>query len=119
MSDRLTIHYPVQVPVKDTEELARQVRYDLITIQNNSQRIFDGLADMPFLDNPTFLEEVDIATSETLIEHKLNRTVRGWYVMRKNGLGDVYDTIDTTTSDLTKYLPLKSSVAVTVSLLIF
>jgi hypothetical protein len=118
MSERLLQHHPTPTPIKSVDALDRQRIYDQRIMQDNVSRIFDQLADKDHLDS-FLLEDIAIGLTETLVEHKLNRTIRGWHMVRKNGLGDVYDTIDTTTSDLTRYLPLKSSVAVTISLVVF
>ena len=118
MTERLNQHHPTPTPIKTVEGVDRQRIYDQRIMQDNITRIFDEIADKPQLDS-FLLEDIDVAVTETLIEHKLNRTIRGWILARKNGLGDVYDTIDSTTSDLSRYLPLKSSVAVTVSIIVF
>jgi len=113
--EKFLIHYPVPV---EKERRESQRIYDQQTLQANVARVLDDITSKVFIDG-FLLESVSIGTSETLIEHKLNRKVRGWYIVRKNGLGDIYDNIDNTTSDLTRYLPLISSVALVASIVIF
>lgn len=64
------------------------------------------------------LNDVLVGTSSTDISHKLGRTFQGWHLLDIQGDARVWrDTAST--SDLTKFLPLKASAAVTVSLWVF
>lgn len=119
MADRLAPHYPTKAPVKTVDAIENQRIYDQRIMQDNIIRIFDQLAEIPFLNKPSFLENQEISTTETLIEHKLGRTVRGYIICNKDTFSDIKDNITATTADLSLYLPLIAESTVTVSLIIF
>ena len=118
MTQRLSQHYPTNANTSDLEALDSQRIYDLRIVQDNVSRIFDEIADKPHLDS-FLLEGISIGTTETLVKHKLNRVVRGWYIVKKDTFSDIKDTIDSSTADLTKFLPLIAEAAVTVSIVVF
>ena len=59
--------------------------------------------------------EKDLSTSETSVEHKLNRKPTGYIVIGKDGVGDVYSS---STAD-SKFLYLTSDATINVKLLVF
>lgn len=64
------------------------------------------------------LTDVLIGTTTTEISHKLGRNFQGWHLLDIHGDARVWrDT--SSTADLTKFLPLKASASVTVSLWVF
>lgn len=64
------------------------------------------------------VKDVVIGTSTTLVPHELTRAFQGWHLVDIQGDARVWrDT--TSTADKTKFLPLKASASVTVSLWVF
>lgn len=64
------------------------------------------------------VKDVVIGTSTTLVPHELARSYQGWHLLDIQGDARVWrDT--TSTADNTKFLPLKASASVTVSLWVF
>jgi hypothetical protein len=62
--------------------------------------------------------EVTVGTVETLVEHKLGRQFLGWHLVDLQGDARVWR-VATSTADQTKFLPLRSSIAVRVKLWVF
>lgn len=76
----------------------------------------------PLIDAPlassNLLEGVQLVIGANSVNHKLQRKLRGWSIVRINGVSSIYDTQDSNQlPDLT--LALNSSAAVTVSILVF
>lgn len=76
----------------------------------------------PLLSNPitngSILESVDLINGDTTIDHKLNRELQGWLVVRQRADADIYDKQDSNSrKDVT--LVLTSSAAVTVDIYVF
>jgi len=76
----------------------------------------------PLLRNPItngiILEKVALLVGSNTIQHKLDRKLQGWVLVRKGAAADVYDTQDTnTTPDRT--LVLVSDAVVTVNIYVF
>jgi hypothetical protein len=81
------------------------------------------LAVNPVLLNPLIsghlLEDVELtANAQTIVQHKLGRTLKGWMICRQDELAGIYDMqADNATPD--KTLSLVSTTDVTVSLWVF
>ncbi len=92
------------IRVKDYE-LSR-VQEGLITALNQvlPVQIIDGV----------LLENIEIGTSSTNVEHRLNRQPLGWIVVDKQGTGDIHRTAWNSS-----VVELESSVAVIASIWIF
>lgn len=118
MTERLQQHYPTSARDNTPESMESQRIYDLRTVQDNVALVLDEIADKAHLDS-FLLEGITVSTTETLVQHKLGRKVRGWHIVRKNGYADVKDNIDDTTADLNKFLPLLAESEVTISLVVF
>jgi hypothetical protein len=58
------------------------------------------------------------AAATTLVEHKLGRKVRGWYVVDSSANAKVNRDVSST-ADLTKFLPLYADVETIVDLVVF
>jgi hypothetical protein len=86
------------------------------------QAVINAVADFvrPLERNPVLdyiiLRDVDIATSDTDIPHKLGREWQGWFVISRTTATVPYEG---TQSDNTKFLTLKAGSAITVDLYIF
>lgn len=91
--------------------------YDFIALQNILEPILEDYTDRAFSDH-LLLESEAIGTSTTLVNHTLDRTVRGWVIVDTNADARIWRD-DTDTNDTTKYLALKASAAVTISLIVF
>jgi hypothetical protein len=84
-------------------------------LQENIGVVADGLRDIDFLDGLRFDgQSVSSGSSGTTFNHKLGRTPKGWLVLSKYGLGDIYELGRTDTT-----LNLKSSVTVTIDIWVF
>ena len=84
-----------------------------------SQRLQDNIesALAPILRNPLLdgiLLQANLVSGNNAIEHKLNRKIRGYIIVKKSANANIYDS-----SDDEQFLNLNSSAAVTVSLWVF
>lgn len=91
---------------------------DLNLVQDNIDDAISDLANNPFITG-VLLKEVElIAGQDNIISHKLGKKLIGWTLVRKRGLGDVYDVQDAnSTPHLT--LILRTSVNITVDIRVF
>lgn len=76
----------------------------------------------PIIANPiisgNILQNVVLAVGSNVINHKLGKKLQGWYIVRKRGSADIYDTQDSNQMpQLT--LTLTSDAVVTVDLAVF
>ena len=95
----------------------KEFTYDFVLLQERLEPIIESYTDNPLSDN-LLIENIDLTTSTVLVSHKLNRTVRGWYVVDKTADARVWrDATDTNNSVL--FLALKASASVTVSIVVF
>lgn len=87
-------------------------------LQNNISDVLREFTGRPENDS-ALLEEISLTNGViNLVPHKLNRRIRGWKVVDSTVQATIWrDT--TSTADLTYYLPLQTSAAVTVSLEVF
>jgi hypothetical protein len=94
-----------------------QDNYPLSQVQENADEAFKELPfNFPVIKG-NFIE-ASIATSDTFIEHKLSKSIKGWFIVRKNGNADVWES---TTSNLRPkdQIILKASTAVDVTVYFF
>lgn len=69
-------------------------------------------------NNSIILKNVQLAIGTNTINHKLGRNLQGWFIVRKRGSADIYDTQDSNQMpNLT--LTLVSDAIVTVDLAVF
>ena len=87
--------------------------YENTQIQDNLAKSVDRIAAIVLLDGRV-LKGVLVGTSDTLINHGLDRTPEGYIITGQFGLGTIY-----TTGRDSKTLTLISSVAVTCDLWIY
>jgi hypothetical protein len=76
--------------------------------------------DVPIL-NGRLIEDQSLSGSsaDNLIEHKLNRSYRGYIVVKNTGNAAIYDDTANNGDDDEKYINLKTTTAQTVSLWVF
>lgn len=86
-------------------------------IQANVIQTFNQIAGNVLLD-AMLIEDVALTSGANVIDHGLGRTLRGWFIIRRNGTATVYDTQATNTL-ADKTLNLTASASVTVSLMVF
>ncbi len=76
----------------------------------------------PFLDNPSnqasILNNIVLISGTNVINHLLDRTLKGWRIIRINGIASIYDT-QSSNQTPTKTLILISNAAVTISIEVF
>lgn len=91
---------------------------DLNLVQDNIEDAIGDLGSNQFL-NAVILKDIELtAGQDNIISHKLGRKLIGWTLIRKRGLGDVYDLQDSnSTPNLT--LILRTSATVTVDIRVF
>lgn len=101
--------------IKDLKRIKVQDQ-DLATVQES---VYDFTRQInKVLTDGVILKDVLLGTSTTDVSHGLRRAYEGWQIIDVRG--DVRVWRDATaTSDNTKFLPLKASAAVTVSLWVF
>jgi hypothetical protein len=103
----VTVRRFKSIQVRDSIELDR--------VQSNVELFAGSLQNIPLL-NGRLVTDVALTTSETLIEHKLGRAIRGWIIVDKNASQDVYRSSE----DLPeRFLPLTAAGTVTVDLWVF
>lgn len=92
--------------------------YELSRIQEFTKQSFDELPTKFPLLNGAFVEDVEITSSDTPINHKLSRNITGWAVVRKDAQGDVWESATVNPRPRDQVI-LKSSATVTVTLYFF
>ena len=85
------------------------------TSQSNVEAAFGNLAKSLLLDG-VYVENVAINTTETLVEHRLNRTYRGYIVCKNDSFCELKVV---STGNQALFVTLQSTVPCTVSLWIF
>lgn len=75
------------------------------------------LAGVPFL-NGILLEAVVLSSGNTIVNHKLGRTIRGYFVTNQNAAASIYNS-SPATLNFEQQIQLNSSAAVTVDLWVF
>ena len=88
---------------------------EVFRAQSNVEAAYGGLAKTVLLDG-VFLENITVNTTETLVEHKLNRPFRGYIICKNNTFCDLKST---DTQDVTKFITLQASATCVVSLWVF
>ena len=91
---------------------------DLQRVQENTDNAFRQFLRNALLDS-AFLETIDLVTGQdNVINHTLNRPLRGWFPVRKSAEATLWDTqaINTLPS---RTLVLQTSADVTISLIVF
>lgn len=86
---------------------------NLDQLQTNVEQVFGEIQKKPIIDG-TLLSGVVVGTTETEVNHELNRQPLGFIVVDRNSAGVVYKTRATS-----KLLVLQASAPVTVSLWVF
>ena len=89
----------------------------LTLVQSNWSSLLNPLLDNP-LNQGQILEQVTLQIGSNVVNHKLGRKLRGWFIVRQRSAGDVYDTQDTNPSPQTT-LTLTSSAIVSVDIFVF
>jgi hypothetical protein len=100
--------------IKDFKAISTE-NDELDRVQDNVSLFTQPLVDNPLLDG-RLLEDVILTTSEVLVEHKLGRKPRGWYIVKKNAAQDIHES-GTTLQE--RFLSLTAAGTVTVSLWVF
>lgn len=86
-------------------------------LQSNVAEILDPLSSNPVTQGQ-ILSSVALAAGANSINHKLNRTLIGWFLVRKRSVAVIYDQQDTNTQPAVT-LALQASVADTVDIYVF
>jgi len=117
MTERLSIHQPLLVEDPSPKSVDERRVYDLLVAQENIARIVDEFADKPWLDGVLIEDIVLSSSSVNLVNHKLGKTIRNWFVAKKNANADIWED-ETVTVDSTIQLALQVSLDVTISLVV-
>ena len=88
---------------------------ELDRVQSNVQLFSNELTTNPLLDG-VLLKDIDLTTTETLVNHTLGRLPQGWIIIKKDAAQDVYESGTTLQQ---RFLSLTAGGAVTVSLWVF
>lgn len=91
--------------------------YIVDTVQANVGSVVDKLAQSGITDS-VFQTGVTIETTGTVVNHGLGRELRGWIIVDRDGIGDVYKSSSNNPSPKQTII-LVSTVEVTVSLMFF
>lgn len=86
-------------------------------LQDNIANSFNQFEKLPQLDS-VIVKNVAITTNDTIINHKLNREVQGWQIVRQNANAVVYES-STVNTQPSSTIILKASANCTVSILFF
>lgn len=90
--------------------------FHLIQFQENVNNAVLGFNNTEF-QNGTFLD-CSLTTSDTVINHGLDRKIQGWIVVNKNANANIWQSTTTNTFP-NKQIILKSSAAVTATIYFF
>lgn len=90
---------------------------EIVQVQKNIQDALSQILVLPIL-NGTLLENLVLSAGDNTITHKLGRKVKGYIVVRKSAVSNIYDKISTDTK-LDQQFTLNASVACTISLWVF
>jgi hypothetical protein len=88
---------------------------DLNRVQDNISIFTTPISQILLLDG-VLIKDVDLTTSETKVNHTLNRLPNGWLIVKKDAAQDVYESGSTVPE---RFLSLTASGNVTVSLWVF
>ena len=102
---------PVKVALVQTpDRMINQLQSNIVTPLNN-------LLENKIVNN-NILKNIPLIVGSNTINHLLGRELLGWFIIRKRGLGNIYDTQDTNKNPQTT-LELVSDAVVTVDLMVF
>ena len=79
--------------------------------QSNVNTAVKQIANSPIIDG-VIVENIDVGTGDTVVNHELGREPLGWIVVRKNEAGEVYEST-TVNKNRDKFLLLRGSTATT------
>ena len=85
--------------------------------QNYIESLNDLFSSVPILDGILLKDIALVSTGSNLVHHKLGRASRGFIVVKKSGVADIYNSTVQSLPD--SLLSLETSVNVTVSLWVF
>lgn len=106
----------VQSNDRNQNQLQSNIISQLNTIVKNP--VFSGIILSTSVSSGVTLSGVRLAVGSNTINHGLNRTLIGWFIVRQRSAGSIFDTQDSnTTPDLN--LLLTSSAAVSVDIYVF
>lgn len=91
--------------------------YIVDTVQANVGSVVNQLSQSGITDS-VFRENVSIETNDTVVNHGLGRPPRGWIVVDKTGVGDVYRSSSNNPAP-NQTMILKASEEVTASFMFF
>ena len=89
---------------------------DTMSLQGNVREYVNQLNNV--ILSGRIVSSVVIGTSTTLVPHELARSYQGWHLVDLQGDARVWRDA-TSTADTTRFLPLRASSSVTVSLWVF
>lgn len=87
-------------------------------LQDAVSAVLDPLVRLVALIHGRLIANVALSTTPVNVEHKLDRPLVGWIVVRKNADARIWED-QATTVDGSKFLRLDASAAVTVTLWVF
>ena len=79
--------------------------------QSNVNTAVRQIANSPIIDG-VLIKNIDVGTTDTVINHKLGREPLGWIIVRKNEAGEIYEST-TVNNNREKFLLLRGSTATT------
>ena len=84
---------------------------DLYQTQENVEQVLTPILNSPVIDG-VLIKDIDVGTTDTIVNHKLGRTPLGWIVVKRNENAVIYESA-TTNNNRDKFLILKASSATT------
>ena len=91
----------------------RHADRNLQQVQDNAAKVFEIIREVPLL-NGALIEDVEIGTGDTNVNHKLARNLQGWFITDIQGDANVWRT-----GDDIRNITLRASATVTISLWVF
>ena len=79
--------------------------------QSNVNTAVRQIANSPIIDG-VLIKNIDVGTTDTVVNHKLGREPLGWIIVRKNEAGEIYEST-TVNNNRDKFLLLRGSTATT------
>ena len=80
-------------------------------LQDSIEQAVNPVIDSRIVDG-VYIEEVDLSTADTFVEHKLGREPLGFIVVRKFAAGDVFESLTDSSGDnydRKKFINIKAS----------
>ena len=84
---------------------------ELYQTQENIEQVLKPILNSAIIDG-VLIKDIDVGTSDTIVNHKLGRPPLGWLIVKRNENAVIYESA-TTNNDRNRFLILQASSATT------